>query len=123
MPKKKAPKKVAISYTDEDRRKIVEIWRKSGLTQRQFCKGLNLHPCTLSEWSSRFRKSQRDKVKKAAFVPGHCEARNGGLLSPLPGAPGNRSTFIPGVVPCESRLQAASSSRFPRPSRSPRCEI
>ena len=69
MPKKKAPKKVAISYTDEDRRKIVEIWRKSGLTQRQFCKGLNLHPCTLSEWSSRFRKSQRDKVKKAAFVP------------------------------------------------------
>lgn len=38
------------SYTDEERRELIEEFKTSGLTQAAFCRDWNINPKTLARW-------------------------------------------------------------------------
>jgi len=44
------------SYTDEERRELIEEFNASGLTQAAFCREWNINPKTLARWLKVERK-------------------------------------------------------------------
>ena len=54
------------SYTDEERRELIEEFQSSGLTQAAFCREWNINPKTLGRWL---------RLDRADDVVSFCEVR------------------------------------------------
>lgn len=81
------------SYTEEERRELIEEFQSSGLTQAAFCREWNINPKTLARWL---------KIERQGAGPAFCEVE----LPPGAAVPDELRICLPNGIEVQLRISS-----------------
>ena len=99
------------SYSADERRRLVERWKSSGLSQVEFCRKEGLFDWQLSDWKGRIAREERRKKEQVGAVEPKAQFAEVEFAEIYKGGTGSPANAIEKMTVTESSLRPCTGCR------------